>query len=378
MIVPKESLNGEAIRQIVEGVLTKRLGLSGEGYKCEGRLVINILVAAAIEGRTVESTCQDLDIGIVSNTVRGYLNAHLDVADLRAQEMQMNLGLSDCLPEALPRTGCAMAIDCHDEPFYGKTPELRSYACHGAAQEGTTHFYRIASLYVMWRQVRLTVALTYVLPEDSTAAVVQRLVERMHILNLRPSVLYMDKGFCNGSIIRYLQQAQLPVLMACPIRGKDGGIRALCHGKHALLTEYTFTDGTQTRLALLPTRVPDRTGKRRLKWIAYVLMRLDWSPTQCYQRYRRRFGIESSYRQLAQVRARTTSRNPTLRFLLLGLGFLLLNCWGAVRFAATRVVGRGPARWLAPLFQLPRFIAFLRRAIERAWGTRDKIPIYAF
>jgi len=78
------------------------------------------------------------------------------------------------------------------------------------------------------------------------------------------------------------------------------------------------------------------------------------------------------------VRARTTSANPALRFLLLGLGVLLLNCWVYLCFATTRVLERGPARWFRRFFQLPRFIAFLRRAIERAFGTRDAIPIYAF
>lgn len=377
-MIPKESLSGEDVRRTVEEVLSKHLGLNGEGYKCDGRLAINVLVAAAIEARAIESVCDDLVIGVSSNTIRGYLKNHLDVCALREQELRMNQSLNECLPTGLPRLGCEMAIDCHDEPFYGKTPELRSYACRGEAKEGTTHFYRIASLYVMWRQVRVTLAVTYVLPEDSTEGVVQRLLERMKQLGLRPSVLYMDKGFCTGSVIAYLQQERLPALLACPIRGKKGGIRGRCHGKRAFMTEYTFTDGTVVRLALLPTRVPHKTGKRRLKWIAYVVIHLDWSPAKCYQRYRRRFGIESSYRQLAQVRARTTSSNPALRFLLLGLGFLLLNCWVYLRFASTRVLERGPARWVAALFQLPRFIAFLRRAIERAFGTRDEIPIYAF
>ena len=378
MIVPKESLRGEDVRRTVEEELSKHLGLDGQGYKCDGQLVINVVVAAAIEGRTIESVCDDLEVGVESNTIRGYLKNHLDVCDLREQEMQMNLSLSDCLPTGLPHLNCEMAIDCHDEPFYGKTPELRSYACRGEAKEGTTHFYRMASLYVMWRQVRVTLAVTYVLPEDRTEGVVQRLLERMQQLGLRPSVLYMDKGFCTGPVMTYLQQQHLPALIACPIRGKKGGIRGLCHGKRAFLTTYTFTDGTRVRLALLPTRVPDKTGKRHLQWIAYAVIHLDWSPAKCYQRYRRRFGIESSYRQLGQVRARTTSRNPALRFLLLGMGFLLLNCWVYLRFATTRVLEPGPARWVARLFQLPRFIAFLRRAIERAFGTRDEIPIYAF
>ena len=146
MIIPKESLSGEAVRRAVEEVLSKHLGLTERGYKCNGELVINVLVAAAIEERSIESVCNDLTIGVESNTIRGYLKKHLDVSDVREQELQMNLSLSECIPTEMPRMGCEMAIDYHDEPFYGKTAELRSYACRSEAKEGTTHFYRIASL----------------------------------------------------------------------------------------------------------------------------------------------------------------------------------------------------------------------------------------
>lgn len=378
MILQKQTLDGEDLRAKVETVLSAELGLPSVGYKCDGALVINVLVAAAVQGGTLESVCQDLALAVDSNTLRAYLNGHLEVSRLREQELAINRSLSACMPAELPHGGCEMALDYHDEPFYGKDPELRSYACGGRAKDGTTRFYRIASLYVMWRQVRLTVAVTYVLPEDSTAAVVQRLVERMRHLNLQPGVLYMDKGFCSGEVIRYLQQQRIPALIACPIRGKDGGLRALCRGRRAYQTDYTFTDRTTATVVLVPTRVPNKTAKRRTKWLAYVTIGLHWSPARCLQRYRRRFGIESSYRQLRQVRARTTSRNPALRLLLPGLALVLLNCWTALRLLATRNFEAGPIRWIPTQFHLPRFIAFLRRAIERAYGTTDAIPIYTF
>ena len=47
--------------------------------------------------------------------------------------------------------------------------------------------------------------------------------------------------------------------------------------------------------------------------------------------YRQRFGIETSYRQMNQVRARTTSRNPVLRLLLVGLAFVIFNLYIANR-----------------------------------------------
>jgi IS4 transposase len=47
--------------------------------------------------------------------------------------------------------------------------------------------------------------------------------------------------------------------------------------------------------------------------------------------YRQRFGIEASYRQMNQVRTRTTSRNPVIRLLLVGLPFVIFNLYSANR-----------------------------------------------
>jgi Transposase DDE domain len=319
MMIPKERLKAEDVREMVEEIVVEQLKLEFNGYKCDTATVVNVLVKAAIERETIESVCRDLELEVSSNTIRAQLNGALDAYDLREQAGEMNAGLAACLPVELPRGGREMALDWHDEPFWGKTPELRTYACRGEAKEGTTHFYRLASVYVIWRKVRVTLAVTYVLPEDSTLAVVKRLVERLQALGFRPGVLYLDKGFCEGPIIRYLTQAHIPAILACTVRGDQGGTRALCHGRRAYCTDYTFSDGTPARLALMPARVPDKSGKRHVKWLVFVIIHLDWSAPKVAQRYRRRFGIESTYRQFDRLHARTTARNPALRFLLLGL-----------------------------------------------------------
>lgn len=49
--------------------------------------------------------------------------------------------------------------------------------------------------------------------------------------------------------------------------------------------------------------------------------------------YRRRFGIESSYSRMHQARARTASRKPGLRALLVGVAFVLTNLWAYLKWA---------------------------------------------
>jgi hypothetical protein len=153
----------------------------------------------------------------------------------------------------------------------------------------------------------------------------------------------------------------------------------LGQGRTHYRSHYTFTDGTTADLAVVPSLKRDKkTGQRCRTWLVYVLIHLDWSPKTAQQRYRRRFGIESSYRQLALVRAHTNSRNVALRFFFLALAVLLVNVWTFLRCACTRVIAKGPFRLDLNRFRLARFIAFVRRAIEAIYGTTDSIPIFAF
>lgn len=318
-------LKAEDIRFQAVKTLRENVSLNVAGYRCDTAMMWDIVLKASAEEVSIEAACADLEEVADSNTVREHLKEALQGADLRLQEAEMNRALVASIPLSMRRTGVEVAIDYHDEPFYGKTPEVKAGACRGPAKKGTPHFIRIASAYVIWRQVRLSLAVVYVLPDDDTLTILQRLLGRLKTLGFTAKVLYLDKGFASTGIIRYLTASQQPALIACPIRGKDKGTRSLCTGRSSYLTPYTFTDGTTANLAVVATLVPDKSTKRRRKWVLFIVIHLDWSPYQVYDEYRRRFGIEGRYRLLRRVRALTTSLTPALRFFLLGIGLVLVN-----------------------------------------------------
>lgn len=365
-MIPEYALNAEDVRGMMLDRMEAHLSLKTEGYRSSTEQTFNLLLKAVAEGSSLEAVCADSCGVVASNTLRERLNVALPVSRLSQQEAEMNAALQACLPNGMPRGGLEVAIDTHEEPFYGKTPELRAYTCKTRAKAGTTHFFRIASAYVIWREVRLTLALTYVLPDDSLPEVVAKLLTRLKQLGLHATVLYLDKGFCSGAVMGYLQRTGQAAILACPIRGKQGGIRALCQGRGSFTTDYTFTDGTSAGLAMVDTRVPDpKTKRKQRKWLAFVLVNLDWTPRQVYSKYRRRFGIEASYRMLRQVKVLTNSRNPSLRFFLLGLGLLMQNVWVLARWLFTRRPGKGRYKLIPSLLRFPQFRKLLVRAIER-------------
>jgi hypothetical protein len=375
MIHPYE-LKANDVHAYTLETLQEHLKIKADGYICKTEMILNVLIKASAENSSLEAVCADLEEIADSNTIREYLNAALPIKELREQENQVNKALAGCTPYDLVRTDIEIAIDFHDEPFYGKQVETRQVTCAGQAKKGTTHFVRIATAYIIWRQVRLTLAVRYVLPEDETLEILKFLLKRLKKLGFKAKVLYMDKGFASTGIIQYLTAQQQPAIIACPIRGKKGGTRALCHGRSSYSTNYTFTDGTQTTMTMKASLVPNAARKLHRKWLAFILIFLDWKPAKVYEEYRRRFGIECSYRMLRRVRASTTSRNPSLRFFLLGIGLILVNAWVFLRWTFARLMNRGPRQVDVSRFRPNRFSKFLIRTVEEIYGTISAISTH--
>ena len=197
-------LCSEAVRQISVQLLQEHISVKTEGYKVDTTMTWNVLLKAAVEGSSIEASCADL-VGVAdSNTIREHLNASLDVSNLQQLEVEQNGILAATIPREVKAKGVEVAMDWHDEPFYGKSPELLTYVCRCAAKAGTTRCFRMASAYVMLGDFRLTVAMTFVLPEYSRLDVLKRLWQQVSQVGIQIKVLYLDKGFCQGDIIRYL------------------------------------------------------------------------------------------------------------------------------------------------------------------------------
>jgi putative transposase len=364
--------------------LQAHLPLHANGYVCTTNDLLQVLLGVAVNRGTIEAICADLLATPDPETIRRYLNAQLRVQDLPALLDHVNAALTDKLPEWLWASARDVAIAFHDRPYYGTLPQAQGLWVGGQAKAGTTRFYRVATAYVMLAGMRLTVAMHFVLPHETPVRVLAQLLERLDGLGLRPKRLFLDKGFAGTAVLRFLTHRHQPALIACPIRGKKGGTRALCQGQRSYRTRYSFTDadGKPVRAEVAVCRVmttAKRTGRmeRRAKWLLFILVELELTPQQARRLYRKRFGIESSYRCARQVCGWTTSRNAAYRFVLLAVSFILVNVWLELRWSFTQAPRRG-RRWLdKQRFALSRLSAFVRRALEDQYGVVHEIVALA-
>jgi len=381
-------LTDEITHQMALNRLSTYLPLQATGYECSTETLVDVLIQMATKQQTIETVCHNLKEIVDGETVRGYLNQQIRVDDLEALEGDVNQALVVGLPRRLFKTKLHLAFDFHDEPFYGHSPELVAHTCRGQAQKGTTRFFRLATAYVIFKDMRFTLAMLFVRPEDETPEIVAALQRRLAILGLNIARLYLDKGFCSMPVIRYLDERAIPAIIACPKRGKKGGTAALCQGRASYQTEHTFKSqahGSYTAPVTLArtytTHKRSKRNGRRARWLIFVVLNCTVAPNNVRKLYRKRFGIETSYRCMRQVRAWTTSRNAALRFLLMGLGFILVNLWVELRYRFCQVKRpRGPRQIDIKRFELQRMISFLNYAIEQIYGLvlsieADVVPV---
>ena len=375
-------LTDRDVRDMAVGRLEKHLPLSVAGYACSTELVLSVLIKAAVTQQTVAAVCQDLAVS-TSNTIRAYLNEQIRADAMAELERRVNATLVEGVPAQMGSQAWPVACDFHAEPFYGKSPELLTYAWSGEAQAGTTRFYRVATAYVMAKNERITLALLLMRPEDTIPEVLACLIRRLRMLGLQVLRRRLDKGFCSIPVLRDVAASGWSAILACPIRGKKGGTQALCCGRTSYRTQHPFRSqehGEFTAQVVVvrtfTTHQRSKAGKLRLRWLVYVVFKCDdLALRQIRRLYRRRFGIEASYRCLRQVRAWTTSRNPALRFLLIALGFILVNLWQELRWRYCQVPRRGGRKIDENRCKLQRMASFLNRAIEASYGAISFIEV---
>ena len=89
--------------------------------------------------------------------------------------------------------------------------------------------------------------------------------------------------------------------------------------------------------------------------------------------YRRRFAIETSYRQMHQARIRTCTRDPLLRLLYVGIALLLRNVWVWLHWEVLSQPRRGGRKVDLNQWVFRKMLVGLQHLAEALFGVCDDI-----
>jgi putative transposase len=290
-------------------------------------------------------------------------------------EAKVNVILKEHVLKTLPRRPLIFAIDFTLIPYYGDA-ENDGDVVRTKAKKGTCSFFAYATIYTILRNKRYTLAVKHVRKGEKLTDVIDFLLGEVTGATLKIGRLYLDREFYTIDVINHLKDREIPFIIPCVARGKSGGIRALLRGRKSYSTTYTMRSGEKEatfQVNVVARYYRGRRNRRGMEYFTFAVSGVDVLAGKTHKEYRRRFGIETSYRLMNAARARTTSRSPVLRLLYIGLGFLLMNLWIYLHWlyvSVRRQGGRQLAEW--------RFKTMLRqvaRGIEDILGFAEDVTI---
>ena len=231
----KELLNDEVLNLSVN-VVKDTLGLkSSPNAKYNKKTIIHHLLNAAASQTSINNVSNIC----VDAPCEGTIRYRLRNLDLDEVQKKLNENLKVHASETVFRKQSVFAIDFVNIPYYG-TEESSGDTIKTKPKQGTSRFYAYASIYLILRNKRYTLAVKYIRKGETLKDTIDFLIKEIETNGFKIKALYLDKEFFTVKVINYLQNRKTPFIITCVKRGPSGGIRNLLKGRKSYSTEYTM------------------------------------------------------------------------------------------------------------------------------------------
>jgi putative transposase len=357
---------------LVVNTLNRYISIPIQG-KLKQKTIIQSLVAMATSLTSIHSIGQILT-EIPCETSFRYHLSKLNLDTLEELNHKILLENSNDLIKSGKKY--IFAIDFTNDPYYGEIDENNApYVVKGQLKASTNSFYSYISLYLVNEDRRLTMAVFPVRNGIKKTEYIQRFLNIIAKMGASIKVLCLDRGFYSKEVISFLQNLKVPHIIPVVKHGDE--IKRLLSVNHARYVRYTISKHNQPIEVDIAVYAKNRVGNKDhsgRKILGYVVFGISWNPKKVATIYRKRFGIESSYRMRNKVRAKTCTRSVIIRYLYAIIAFLLKNIWVAVKWIFFSFQKRGPRTVDDARFRFDHFRLMIWTAIQKRCGFRNHIP----
>ncbi len=215
-----------------------------------------------------------------------------------------------------------IAFDVHDVPFYGHGV---NYTCGGKNKDGTCKFFKFLTCSIVMSGKRFIIDLQPMGPLSRLEDLLDKSLSKIKT-KIKIDIAYLDRGFDRAVVINVLKRHRVKFLMP---KVRSPTVKAWFDKVEGLKAHVVedFRIGTGENSATVNlVLVDDRDGLKRA-----FICNFPIAPAiayRLYSMYSKRWGIETSYRNLAQdFRSRTTSKNYLIRLFYFVFSCFLYNLW---------------------------------------------------
>ena len=231
----------------------------------------------------------------------------------------------------LNRRKVDIAYDIHKIPYYGDKND--QYVTESEPERGTTHFFQFLTCSIVVAGQRFTIDAIPINNLDNIEDLVGKSLERVK-KKVRIDKAYLDRGFDKPKVINVIKSHKVRFVMP-KIRSDTvkAWMRKSEDCKARLIENFEIGRGEEKAVVNL-ILVDDEEGiKRAFITNFYIPEQL---AHYLYTFYSRRWGIETSYRQLDHdFKAKTTSKNYHIRLFYFLFSVCLYNLWVLVNICVS-------------------------------------------
>ena len=202
-------------------------------------------------------------------------------------------------------------------------------------QGWNVRFETYATMQAVFGKRLPTVAVVRLTDDTAKVKFVRKLLSESKKLGLKKPLLLMDREFSSVDVMRFLDECGERFLMAV---SKTPGIKKAVaefrRGKRKAVSKYEMrsSNGTVFRFNLvIKKRLKETKDGRKWKYLTYAtnLERQYMKRTikDIPEEYKKRWRIENNFKSVEQMRARTCSRNHSIRVFMFFLSMTVCNLW---------------------------------------------------
>ncbi len=275
---------------------------------------ISLLVKASILNSYAEGTSnasRRLAKVPTGDTVLSYFKTMdryelLSASSIVSEEQVRELKRKGLLKQPVP-----VAFDWHDQLFYG---EKDSEMVNGIrSKNGSSYAYQYLTASILVDGRRLTIVLTPIKSREHMLAYIKDALNRVRNMGVRVGYLLFDAGFTSLALPYYLEEREYTYAIRFSSNSATKRI-GLKDGEEAM-----YPCGRSFRIV----RADDLTAGKSYLFATNMACR----PRTVLKRYKRRWGIETSYREHNLFLAKTTSKDYTVRLLYYAVAVCIYNAW---------------------------------------------------
>jgi Transposase DDE domain len=374
---PHYTITPAVVRSTASKALRHALPWKPYGRSVSASRLLELMLLVAALRCSLSAVVKRFSFGFSHETARQAVAATLPGLD------PLTDGLVDALylfgSRALRRRGWVVAIDEHRTPFYGDRSAFG--VTGGQKKHGTKYAYGYATAVLVHHRHRLTVGLIALTGGEKPHQVVAALLAQMETRGLGLRGVVLDSGFDSGETLLLLQERKLSYTV--PLRRKgssDNRRNAVWLLEVGTVTTVEWKTDKTNRPVSTRAVVMRRPKEKEKKVYAFG----GWDAKQARSEarraslakrwYRKRFGIETSYRQMNEAKAKTTKKDVRYRLLLIGLALLLRQVWVWLTGQMARDGGLRPTQWVQGL-QMARMVEWLADLLECKYKEEKEIRL---